>query len=124
VLSAFQQVEDDLSAERILAEQVQQQDAAVQSAQRFLSLATERYRLGIDPYLDVITAEATLLTNQRTAVDLRTQQMTSSVDLIEALGGGWDASQLPSQRAVAQVSAPTPVTATQTQPAPANPANQ
>ncbi|MGH9572405.1 MAG: efflux transporter outer membrane subunit [Candidatus Acidiferrales bacterium] len=124
VLSAFQQVEDDLSAERILSEQVQQQDAAVQSAQRFLSLATERYRLGIDPYLDVITAEATLLTNQRTAVDLRTQQMTSSVDLIEALGGGWDVSQLPSPRAVAQVSAPAPVATTQTQPAPANPANQ
>lgn len=124
VLSAFQQVEDNLSAERILAEQVQQQDAAVQSAQRFLSLATERYRLGIDPYLDVITAEATLLTNQRSAVDLRTQQMTSAVDLIEALGGGWDVNQLPSQRAVAQVSAPTPVGAAQTQPAPANQNNQ
>ena len=125
VLGAFQQVEDDLSAERILAEQVQQQDAAVQSAERYLSLATERYRLGIDPYLNVITAETTLLTNQRTAVDLRTQQMTSSVDLIEALGGGWDVSQLPSQRAVAQVSTPaTPVAATQTQPAPANRSNQ
>jgi len=124
VLTAFQQVEDDLSAERILAEQVQQQDAAVQSAERYLSLATERYRLGIDPYLNVITAETTLLTNQRTAVDLRAQQMTSSVDLIEALGGGWDVSQLPSQRAVAQVSVPAPVAATQTQPAPANQTNQ
>src|SRR5690348_1017991 len=124
VLSAFQQVEYIFSAERILAEHVQQHDAAVQSAQRFLSLATERYRLGIDPYLDVITAEATLLTNQRSAVDLRTQQMTSAVDLIEALGGGWDVNQLPSQRAVAQVSAPTPVGAAQRQPAPANQNNQ
>ncbi len=125
VLAAFEQVEDDLSSERILAEQVRQQDAAVQSAERYLSLATERYRLGIDPYLNVITAETTLLTNQRTAVDLRTQQMTSSVDLIEALGGGWDVNQLPSQRAVAQVSAPaTPVAAAQAQPAPANQTNQ
>lgn len=106
VLAAFQQVEDDLSVERILTEQIQQQDSAVQSAQRYLSLATERYRLGIDPYLNVITAETTLLTNQRTAVDLRTQQMTSAVDLIEALGGGWDKSQLPSSQAVAQVSTP------------------
>ncbi len=124
VLTAFQQVEDDLAAERILAEQVQQQDAAVQSAQRFLSLATERYRLGIDPYLDVITAETTLLTNQRSAVDLRTQQMTSAVDLIEALGGGWDVSRLPSQSAVAQVPAPAAAGPAQMQPAPANPSNQ
>lgn len=127
VLTAFQQVEDNLSAGRILSVQVEQQDAAVQSAQRFLSLATDRYRLGIDPYLDVITAETTLLTNQQAAVNLRTQQMTSSVDLIEALGGGWDRTQLPSQRAVAQVSMPatTPAASTQpAQPAPANQSNQ
>lgn len=126
VLSAFQQVEDNLSAQRILAVQVQQQDSAVQSAERYLSLATDRYRLGIDPYLNVITAETTLLTNQQTAVNLRTQQMTSSVDLIEALGGGWDRMQLPSQRAVAQVSMPsTPSSSAQPgQPAPAAPANQ
>lgn len=123
VLTAFQQVEDNLSSERILAEEVQQQDSAVQSAQRFLSLATDRYRLGIDPYLDVITAETTLLNNQQTAVNLRTQQMTSAVDLIEALGGGWDRTQLPSQRAVAQVSMPAPP-ASAAQPAPPAPANQ
>jgi len=52
--------------------------------------------LGIDPYLSVITAETSLLSNQQTAVSLRIQQMTASVGLIEALGGGWGASQLPS----------------------------
>lgn len=106
VLAAFQQVEDNLSSERILAQEVQQQDAAVASAQRYLSLATDRYRLGIDPYLNVITAETTYLTNQQTDVNLRTEQMTSAVELIEALGGGWDTSQLPSMRAVAQVGTP------------------
>lgn len=95
VLSAFQQVEDNLAALRILSQEIQQQDTAVNSAQRNLGLATDRYKLGIDPYLNVITAQTTLLTNQQTAVNLRIQQMTSSVQLIEALGGGWDASQLP-----------------------------
>jgi NodT family efflux transporter outer membrane factor (OMF) lipoprotein len=129
VLAAFQQVEDNLSTERILAVQIQQQDSAVQSAQRFLSLATDRYRLGIDPYLDVITAQTTLLNNQQTAVDLRTQMMTSAVDLIEALGGGWNRTQLPAERAVAQVSMPaTPASSAQpaqpAQPTPAPQANQ
>jgi outer membrane protein TolC len=58
-------------------------------------LATDRYRLGIDPYLNVITAQTTLLSNQQTATSLRTQQITASVQLVEALGGGWNASQLP-----------------------------
>lgn len=95
VLTAFQQVEDDLAALRILSQEIQQQDTAVNSAQRNLGLATDRYKLGIDPYLNVITAQTTLLTNQQTAVNLRIQQMTSSVQLIEALGGGWSTSQLP-----------------------------
>jgi NodT family efflux transporter outer membrane factor (OMF) lipoprotein len=122
VLTAFQQVEDNLSSARILAQQVGQQDAAVNSAQRNLSLATDRYRLGIDPYLNVITAETTLFTNQQTSVNLRTEQMTSSVELIEALGGGWNVAQLPSAHAVAQVSMPaTP--APPAQPAPATQSN-
>ncbi|HUO33661.1 MAG TPA: efflux transporter outer membrane subunit [Candidatus Acidoferrum sp.] len=98
VLTAFQQVEDNLASLRILSQEVQQQDAAVRSAQRNLDLATQRYKLGIDPYLNVITAQTTLLTNKQTAVNLRIQQMTASVQLIEALGGGWDASQLPTAR--------------------------
>jgi len=97
VLTAFQQVEDNLAALRILSVEIQQQNAAVTSAERNLSLATDRYKLGIDPYLNVITAQTTLLGAQQTAVDLRIQQMTSSVSLVEALGGGWDSNQLPSQ---------------------------
>jgi NodT family efflux transporter outer membrane factor (OMF) lipoprotein len=96
VLTAFQQVEDNLASLRILSQELQQQDAAVKSAQRNLTIAMARYRTGLDPYLDVITAQTALLGNQETAVSLRMEQMTSSVQLIEALGGGWDASQLPS----------------------------
>jgi NodT family efflux transporter outer membrane factor (OMF) lipoprotein len=95
-LTAFQQVEDNLATLRILAQVVDQQDGAVRSADRNLRLANDRYLLGIDPYLNVITAQAALLTNQQAAVNFRTQQMTASVQLIEAVGGGWDASQLPS----------------------------
>jgi outer membrane protein TolC len=63
----------------------------------------QRYQAGIDPYLNVITAQTSLLTNQQAAVNLRRDQMTASVQLIEALGGGWDAAQLPSLRDVSQV---------------------
>jgi len=95
VLTAFQQVEDNLAALRLLSEELRQQDAAVTSAQRALALATDRYKLGIDPYLSVITAQTTLLSNQQISVSLRMQQMTASAQLVEALGGGWNASQLP-----------------------------
>ena len=97
VLTAFQQVEDSLSALRILSQQIDQQDAAVKSAQRNLQISTDRFRLGIDPYLNVITAQTTLQSNQQTAVNLRIEQMTDSVQLIEALGGGWNASTLPTR---------------------------
>jgi NodT family efflux transporter outer membrane factor (OMF) lipoprotein len=94
VLTAFQEVEDNLAALRILSQERQQQDIAVRSAERTLALATHRYELGIDSYLNVIVAQTALLNNQQTAVNLRTQQMTSSVQLILTLGGGWDSSQL------------------------------
>ena len=100
ILVAFQQVEDNLSTLRILSQEIQEQDAAVKSAQRVLTLATDRYRLGIDPYLNVITAQTSLLSNQQTAVNLRVQQITASVQLIEAVGGGWDASQLPTPQQI------------------------
>ena len=100
VLTSFQQVEDNLSSLRTLSTEVQQQDTAVKSAQRTLALAMDRYRLGIDSYLNVITAQTTLYTNQRTALNLRLQEMTSSVQLVEALGGGWDSSQLPSPASI------------------------
>jgi NodT family efflux transporter outer membrane factor (OMF) lipoprotein len=109
VLTAFEQVENNLAALRILSREIEQQDAAVASADRTLRLATARYRAGIDPYLNVITAQTTLLANQQAAVSLRAQQMTASVQLIEALGGGWDTSQLPSPT---DLSSPRPAPAT------------
>ena len=96
VLTAFQQVEDNLASLRILSVEIQYQDTAVKSAEKSLAIAKDRYSLGIDPYLNVLTAQTALLSNQQTAVNLRTQQMTASGGLIEALGGGWNASQLPS----------------------------
>jgi outer membrane protein TolC len=96
VLTAFQQVEDNLAAVRILAREIQQQDTAVKAAERYLAIATSRYQLGLDPYLNVITAQTTLLSNQQTDAQLRMQQLVDTVQLIEALGGGWDTSQLPS----------------------------
>ncbi|MGA3265263.1 MAG: efflux transporter outer membrane subunit [Verrucomicrobiota bacterium] len=95
VLTAFQQVEDNLASLRILNQEIQQQDIAVKSSERYLALALQRYRLGIDSYLNVITAQTTLLANRQTLVNLRTQQMTAAIQLIEALGGGWNVSQLP-----------------------------
>jgi NodT family efflux transporter outer membrane factor (OMF) lipoprotein len=95
VLTAFQQVEDNLAALRVLSEEIKQQVVAINSSQRYLALATERYRLGIDPYLNVITAQTTLLSNKQTLVNLQMQQITVSVQLVEALGGGWTRAQIP-----------------------------
>jgi len=98
VLTSFQEVEDNLAALRILTRELEEQNDAVASAQRALSVSTERYKSGIDSYLNVITAQTTLLNNQRTAVNLQMQQMTASVELVKALGGGWNASELPTQK--------------------------
>jgi len=100
VLTAFQQVEDNLASLRILSQEIEQQDIAIKSAQRYLTDATNRWKLGLDPYLDVISAQTALLSNQQTMVNLRIQQITASVQLIEALGGGWDRTQLPSTAAL------------------------
>ena len=108
VLTAFQQVEDNLASLRVLSAELHQQDTAVQSAQRNLTLATDRYRLGIDPYLNVITAQTALLTNQETVVNLRMQQMTAGVQLVEALGGGWNSNQLPSPASLVAKTPPPP----------------
>jgi len=102
VLAAFQQVEDGLASVRILSEQIQQVQSATQSAQRFVDLETSRYQTGIDPYIDVVTAQTTLLSDQQTLASLRTSAMASSVELIEALGGGWDTTQLPTPAQVSQ----------------------
>ncbi|MGA2085925.1 MAG: efflux transporter outer membrane subunit [Terracidiphilus sp.] len=95
VLIAFQQVEDALAAVRILSQQIKRQQEAVDSARSFLKLEQGRYDSGIDPYIDVMTAQTTLLSDQQTLTNLQVQQMTASVELIQALGGGWDRSQLP-----------------------------
>jgi NodT family efflux transporter outer membrane factor (OMF) lipoprotein len=93
VLTALQEVEDNLATLRILSKELQEQAAAVVSSQRYLQLANDRYKFGIDSYLNVITAQTTLLSNQRTEMNLRMQQLTASVQLIKALGGGWDPAQ-------------------------------
>jgi NodT family efflux transporter outer membrane factor (OMF) lipoprotein len=95
VLTAFQQVEDNLSALQILAAETRQQDVAIRASQKNLDLAVWRYGQGMSSYLDVITAQVSLLNNQQTAVNIHMQQMTTSVQLVMALGGGWSASDLP-----------------------------
>jgi NodT family efflux transporter outer membrane factor (OMF) lipoprotein len=102
VLTAFQQVEDSLAAVRILSQQIRRQQEAVDSSQTFLKLESGRYENGIDPYIDVVAAQTTLLSNRQALTALDIQQMTASVQLIEALGGGWDRSQLPTPRQVTE----------------------
>jgi NodT family efflux transporter outer membrane factor (OMF) lipoprotein len=100
VLTAFQQVEDYLATLRVTSDQLVRENAAVQSAQRYLDLATARYETGLDPYLNVVTAETTLLSNQQTQVSLQVSEMTAAVELIQALGGGWDTTLLPSEKTI------------------------
>lgn len=100
VLTAFQQVEDNLASLRILSRTIAEQDAAVDAAARSLREATVRYRAGVDPYLNVIVAQTTLLNDQQTAVNFRMQQMVASVQLIKALGGSWDVAQIPSPKEI------------------------
>jgi NodT family efflux transporter outer membrane factor (OMF) lipoprotein len=100
VLTAFQQVEDQLAALRILEQEAQEQAAAVRYAERSLELANAQYQGGITTYLQVITAQETALQNEVTAVILKTRRMTASVSLIQALGGGWNSSKLPTPQQV------------------------
>ena len=100
VLTAFQQVEDNLAALRILSQVIEQQDAAIDSAGRNLEEAEIRYKSGLDPYLNVIAAQTALLNNQQAQVNFRAQQMVAGVQLIKALGGGWDASQIPTPQEI------------------------
>jgi NodT family efflux transporter outer membrane factor (OMF) lipoprotein len=102
VLIAFQQVEDSLAAVRILSQQIRRQQEAVDSSQTFLRLELGRYDTGIDPYIDVVIAQTTLLASRQSLATLQVQQMTASVQLIESLGGGWDRSQLPTPVQVTQ----------------------
>lgn len=106
VLTAFQQVEDQLAALRVLEQEAEQQAGAVNFAERSLQLANAQYEGGIANYLQVISAQEIALANEVTAVQLRTRRMTASVSLIQALGGGWDASQLPTPKQVTPQKAP------------------
>lgn len=100
VLNAFQQVEDALAAERILQEESVTVDQSVKSAQRALDISTAQYKAGTSDYLTVITSQSTLLSAQRTQVDLLTSRLTASVQLLMSVGGGWDTSQMPTAREV------------------------
>ncbi|MGC1872554.1 MAG: efflux transporter outer membrane subunit [Acidobacteriaceae bacterium] len=95
VLTAFEQVENYLAEVRILSQQIQQQRQAVGSDQAALDLEMARYQTGLDPYIDVVTLQTTLLIGQQTLANLQIEQMTGAVELVGSLGGGWDTSQLP-----------------------------
>jgi NodT family efflux transporter outer membrane factor (OMF) lipoprotein len=95
VIAAFNDVEDQLSGLRILEQESTAEQQAVASAQHSYDISNQRYKGGVTGYLEVLTAEAALLQNQRTAISIQTRQFVSSVGLVRALGGGWDASQLP-----------------------------
>jgi len=95
VLGAFNEVEDKLSDLRILNSELAAERKAVVAAQHSLDISNQRYKGGAASYLEVLVAESTLLTNQRTQADLESRQFAASVQLVRALGGGWNASQLP-----------------------------
>ena len=94
-LTAFQEVEDNLAALRILEMEAQQQQRATASAEESLQLFTNRYEGGVDNYLQVITAQTVALSNERNQIDITRRRMDASVLLVKAVGGGWDVTQLP-----------------------------
>jgi len=95
VFQAFEDVEDQLSNLRILEQEARVEQGAVDSAQHSFVLSNARYKGGVTSYLEVLTAEQTLLQDQVTAINIESRQFASSVSLIRALGGGWDRTQLP-----------------------------
>jgi outer membrane protein TolC len=100
VLTALQQVEDNLAALRILETEAAKVQDTIASSDRALTISTAQYRAGTASYLTVLTSQAVALNAQRTAVALQARRLTASVQLIEALGGGWNAAQLPSMQTV------------------------
>jgi NodT family efflux transporter outer membrane factor (OMF) lipoprotein len=95
VLSAFQQVEDALSNLRILADQAAVEDQAVRDAQAAVTIALNEYQAGTQAYTTVVTAQATLLGDEQTALSVRQNRLTASIALVQALGGGWKNADLP-----------------------------
>ena len=102
VLTAFQQVEDGLAEVRILSKEIVQEQQAVNSAQIYLNLEESRYETGIDPYVDVLVAQTTVLSDLQILNSLQVEEMADAVALVEALGGGWDNSQLPTPSQITQ----------------------
>jgi NodT family efflux transporter outer membrane factor (OMF) lipoprotein len=95
VLTGFQQVEDNVAALRILEHEAQVQDTAVTASQKYLELATTRYEGGVTSYLEVTTAQGAALSDEVTAVNILGRRMVAAVTLVQALGGGWNSSELP-----------------------------
>ena len=123
VLTAFQQVEDELSALRVLEQEATAEDRAVKAALESLDISNAQYKAGTVSYLQVITSQTVALQDQIAAVNILTRRLTASVLLVEALGGGWDASQLPSRHDVmAGRIPPPPAGSSQPAPAPQTPA--
>jgi NodT family efflux transporter outer membrane factor (OMF) lipoprotein len=107
-LTAFQEVEDNLAALRILEHEAEQQDEAVESAKNNLRIFNDRYVGGRDSYLQVITAQTTYLDNERNQVDISRRRLEASVLLVKALGGGWTAASLPRLDELTQASSDRP----------------
>jgi NodT family efflux transporter outer membrane factor (OMF) lipoprotein len=97
VLTGFQQVEDNVAALRILEQEAQVQDKAVTAAQKYLELAITRYKGGVTSYLEVTTAQTATLSDEVTAVNILGHRMVAAVTLVQALGGGWNSSELPAR---------------------------
>ena len=106
MLTAFGQVEDTLAALRVLEQEAAAQDDAVAAAQRSLAVVSNRYKNGAITYLDVVVAQTSALNNERNAVSIARRRMAASVALIKALGGGWDASALPTDEQIVHPAAP------------------
>ena len=100
VLTAFQQVEDSMAATRVYSQQILHQQQAVKDAEDYLNLEIVRYDAGVDPYVNVMIAQTTLLGNQEALNSIQVNEMTSAVQLVQSLGGGWDRTQLPTPQQV------------------------
>ncbi|HIC7210892.1 efflux transporter outer membrane subunit [Burkholderia stabilis] len=108
VLTAFQDVEDNLASQRILAREIDVQRQAVDSAEHSLAIVTNQYKAGTVAYLNVLTAQTTAFTAQQKLATISGQRMTSSVGLVKALGGGWDASDMARENGGMAAPAPVP----------------
>ena len=89
-MSAFQDVEDQLAAQRLLSRQSEAENAALKSARRTLDISLNRYKGGVITYLEVATAQSIALSHEQTVVQLNATRLNASVSLIKALGAGWD----------------------------------